>query len=100
MLVGGASLSMTLAACYGDPCAFENCGYDPYADGPAQTCDDPSADLDLDGHCGEFDCDEEDASINSSAVDPVGDGRDTNCDGVDGVAVRDENRADAGSSDG
>ena len=100
MLVGGASLSMTLAACYGDPCAHESCAYNPYDGGPAQTCDDPSTDLDLDGHCGEFDCDEENASVNSSAADPLGDGVDTNCDGIDGVDVNDENEADAGSSDG
>ena len=98
LLVGGASLSMTLAACYGDPCASGgDCGYyGPGYGGVTETCGDPILDLDLDGHCGEFDCDEENAEINSSAPDELGDDVDTNCDGEDGIAM---SEPDAGPSD-
>ncbi len=68
--VGGAT-AITLAACYGLP--YE----DPF-------CSDPSADLDGDGYCFEFDCDESDPAIHRFASDEAGDGVDTNCDGVDG----------------
>ena len=106
LIVGGASLSMTLAACYGDPCAYDGC-YGPDGaggrvedGGVSQFCDDLSSDMDLDGHCGVFDCNENDSDINRSAEDAEGDGIDTNCDDVDGVADPEENTADAGNSDG
>ena len=47
-------------------------------------------DHDRDGHGAHFggsDCDEGDPSRHPGAVDPVGDGRDQNCDGVDGSAA-------------
>ena len=95
-LVGGASLSMTLAACYGAPCVDGD-----YCGGPVgevtEFCDTPMDDYDLDGHCGAFDCNENDESINSSADDPEGDDLDQNCDGADGVVAAEEN---AGGSDG
>jgi hypothetical protein len=74
-LASGASLAVTLMACYGMPCS---------TDAECEPCDDPSTDLDEDGYCGEWDCDEENAAINAGAFDQVGDGVDQNCDGVDG----------------
>lgn len=65
---------VTLAACYGVP--YE----------PSEYCDDPSTDLDGDGYCGTYDCDESSATTNAFAFDDLGDGVDQNCDGVDGYA--------------
>lgn len=48
--------------------------------------DPAKADYDADGWSGEAgDCANDDPAYNPAAADPVGDGRDTNCDGVDGV---------------
>lgn len=48
----------------------------------------PNADVDADGYpataYGGSDCDDDDASIHPGADDPVGDGVDSDCDGVDG----------------
>lgn len=73
---------ITLAACYGAP-------YDPIDPDAGAYCDDPSADLDGDGYCGIYDCDETSASTNAFAFDELGDGEDQNCDGVDGYADSD-----------
>ena len=92
-LAGGASLSMTLAACYGSPCAGD--GADCYYSGDmgiSEFCSEPGRDLDMDGHCLEFDCDEDNPDINSSAADEVGDNIDQNCDNVDGVAMPEMNQ--------
>jgi hypothetical protein len=70
-LAVGVSAVMTLMACYGVP-------YEPTG------CTDPSDDRDGDGYCGDFDCDETDASIHRYAADPAGDGVDADCDGFDG----------------
>ncbi len=43
-------------------------------------------DLDGDGVFEGEDCDDTDATIHLGADDPVGDGIDQNCDGVDGIA--------------
>ena len=67
-------------ACYGAP--YETSG--PLG------CDDPSDDLDGDGYCGVYECDERDPTVHVFAPDPEGDGIDSNCDGVDGF------RGDAG----
>jgi hypothetical protein len=70
----GVSTVVTLMACYG--VAYEPLGCE----------DDPSEDLDGDGYCREYDCAEGDPAIHDFAADPEGDGIDTNCDGVDGIA--------------
>lgn len=70
----GVSTVVTLMACYG--VAYEPLGCE----------DDPSEDLDGDGYCREYDCAEGDPTIHDFAADPMGDGIDTNCDGVDGIA--------------
>ena len=51
------------------------------------TCEDLTEDLDGDGHCGDYDCNEEDATIYVGAEDPLGDDIDQNCDGEDGTAA-------------
>ena len=56
---------------------------DSGASGLITTCDDHASDLDGDGHCGDFDCDEADPSIHADAADAAGDGIDSNCDGAD-----------------
>ncbi|MGE0789452.1 MAG: hypothetical protein AB7S26_27505 [Sandaracinaceae bacterium] len=71
----GGLLAMTLSACYG-------AGIDPTFDaGP------PCTDNDRDGYCAiDMDCDDDDFDIHPFASDPLGDGVDQNCDGVDGDA--------------
>jgi hypothetical protein len=82
-IAGGGLLSVTLSACYGAPCTGGAC--EPRDAGPdPMTCVDPAEDLDGDGYCLDYDCDESDVDINADAVDPVGDMLDQNCDGVDG----------------
>ena len=74
-LGAGGLLAMTLSACYGGGVGM-----------PAEPfCSDPSTDIDNDMHCGIYDCNESDPNVNDNAPDPLGDGIDTNCDGVDGV---------------
>ena len=75
----GSLLAMTLSACYGAPIGPE---YNPW-------CSDSASDLDRDGYCGVYDCNESDSSVNAGASDPVGDGIDQNCDGVDGTLEAD-----------
>ena len=72
--VGGGAFMLTLMACYGRP-------HKPCM---------PADDLDGDKTCGDsrsypFDCKEGDPTIHPGAVDPVRDGIDQDCDGVDGV---------------
>jgi hypothetical protein len=62
----GGLVAVTLMACYG---------------GPPSEFDDN----DVDGF-GFDDCNDFDATINPGASDPLGDGIDQNCDGVDGLA--------------
>src|SRR5689334_7798118 len=62
-LVGGASMSVTLSACYGAPCAAGDSG-DCYIDDEIPSCgelvEDPTTeDLDGDGYCLDYDCDED-----------------------------------------
>lgn len=70
----GSLLAMTLSACYGAPVGPEG---NPW-------CSNSSLDLDGDGYCGMYDCNESDASVNTGRYDEEGDGIDQNCDGVDG----------------
>lgn len=82
-LAGGSLFAMTLSACYGmtePPRDYDDAG--PRSDAHSLTCSDPATDLDGDGHCGSFDCDEADPDIHSGAEDTPGDGVDSNCDGV------------------
>jgi hypothetical protein len=79
-------MSMTLSACYGTGCANDDCEDE---EGPP-TCGEVSttpetADLDDDGYCLQYDCNENEPMINAAARDTAGDGVDQNCDGVDGV---------------
>lgn len=83
-IASGISLSTTLSACYGAPCASAHCGQG----GDIPTCDQITAtpdvdDVDGDGFCLDFDCDEEDATINSAAFDTPDDGIDQDCSGED-----------------
>ena len=85
MLVGGFSVSSTLAACYGAPCADDN---DPACRSYTPRCGDVSSqptvdDKDGDGYCKAQDCNEMDAKINVTAIDVPNDGIDQNCDGQD-----------------
>lgn len=88
-LAGSSLFAMTLSACYGvadpGPRDFPDSGppRDSGAMGLITTCDDLASDLDGDGYCGDFDCDEADASVNDGAADAPGDGVDSNCDGAD-----------------
>ena len=84
-VVGGLSISSTLAACYGAPCANPGTGCHPR---PAPTCDEVSKqpkidDADGDGYCLAYDCDEKDPKINAEADEIPGDGLDQNCNGSD-----------------
>lgn len=72
----GSLLAMTLSACYGAPIGPDT---NPW-------CDVPSNDLDGDGYCGTYDCNESDSTVNTGRFDEDGDGIDQNCDGVDGYA--------------
>lgn len=60
-------------------------------------CARPSPDVDGDGAGPRLDCDPEDPSFHPRAPDPVGDGVDTNCDGLDGVDADGDGEASAGS---
>ena len=85
-LVGGLTVSSTLAACYGAPCADDR---DPDCRRYVPTCDDAVSmqpqidDMDGDGYCKLDDCNEKDRKINAAARDSSGDGIDQNCDGKD-----------------
>jgi hypothetical protein len=86
-LVGGLSVSSTLAACYGGPCALPNdpeCPMNNYVPTCSESSKQPAVDdVDKDGYCGAYDCNENDPKINRAANDPAGDGADRNCDGRD-----------------
>lgn len=72
MIGASAATAMTLMACYGSPYDDIDCG-----------------DFDSDGYCAPADCDDWNFEIRPGAVDPLGDGIDQNCDGVDGDALPD-----------
>ncbi len=76
VLITGA-IVLGLVAC-GRPHPVEPLGT-PY-------CNDISWDLDGDGYCDGYDCDESDPERHADATDDEGDGIDQNCDGVDGVS--------------
>ena len=98
-IAGTASVSMTLAACYGSGATGSGVGGSPGWRPPqgaggtsgsvyAPTCDELSEqlrapDTDGDGYCGIVDCDEHDRTVHSGATDVPGDGIDQNCDGED-----------------
>jgi len=77
----GLTGMITLAACYGAPPPIDTC-VDQDGDGWFPGCynDDGSCDP-ADVHC---DCDDLDPTVNPGAIDPVGDGRDLDCDSKDG----------------
>jgi len=77
--LAGSAMAVTLSACYGSPCA----GADGDCFMPEVTCEDDAQDLDRDGFCGEFDCDEERADTHVYADEIQNDGIDQNCDGQD-----------------
>jgi hypothetical protein len=82
--VGGVSITSTLAACYGAPCADgeDDCPkYIPTCDEISQTP--MTDDADGDHYCKSYDCNEKDPKINARATDIPGDGIDQNCDGKD-----------------
>ena len=81
-VAGGGAVAMTLMACYGGgPMREAPRNPEPVS---APTCTDPAKDVDGDNYC-ENDCDEMNKEIHPGATDPMGDGIDQNCDGVDGV---------------
>ena len=84
---GGVAVSSTLAACYGGPCASPD---DPQCKdtNTVPTCAMISSqpqidDVDGDGYCKAYDCNEKDKTINAAAYDIPGDGIDQDCDGHD-----------------
>ena len=84
-VVGGFTVSSTLAACYGAPCADPG---DPHCRQYIPRCDEVSMqsaadDKDKDGYCKSQDCDENDPKRNAAAHDIPGDAIDQNCDGSD-----------------
>ena len=86
-VMGGVSLSMTLAACYGAPCATSVNG-ECWDVEDVPSCGEITAepeleDLDGDGYCMEYDCDEDDESVHAAAIDAPGDEIDSDCDGED-----------------
>jgi hypothetical protein len=86
-LVGGVTLSSTLAACYGAPCADGDSSCPPEWTA-VPTCAMLSSqpqieDKDGDGYCLASDCNENDKTINASMRDVPNDGIDQNCDGKD-----------------
>lgn len=86
-VVGGLSISSTLAACYGGPCAGDPNDTSCLAP-TVPTCDEVSQqpkidDADGDMYCKMQDCNENDAKINAAAREVAGDGIDQNCDGKD-----------------
>jgi hypothetical protein len=86
-LVGGVTLSSTLAACYGAPCAQDDdpsCPEREYVPTCTWVSTQPQIDdKDRDGYCLVQDCNENDRSVNAAAVDVPRDGIDQNCDGQD-----------------
>ena len=88
-VVGGLSITSTLAACYGGPCVGSR-STSPTCSPELPTCDQVSKqpmvdDADGDGYCLAQDCDESDPEINVYASEIVGDGIDQDCDGKDRV---------------
>ena len=85
-VLGGITISGTLAACYGAPCADP--GDESCRNTAVPTCDEVSSqpkidDRDGDGYCKAQDCNEDNKQINATAFDLPGDGVDQNCDGKD-----------------
>jgi hypothetical protein len=83
-VVGGLSITSTLAACYGGPCAS---GGGTCRTG-VPTCDEVSDrptvdDVDGDGYCLAQDCNEQDPNTNAAAIDIPKDGIDQDCSGGD-----------------
>ena len=89
-VIGGLSITSTLAACYGGPCV----GRSSAACRPeVPTCDEVSKqpmvdDTDGDGYCLAQDCNENDPEVNVSALEILGDGIDQDCDGKDTLINR------------
>jgi hypothetical protein len=84
--VGGLSITSTLAACYGGPCVGQESSDDcpTYTPRCTEVSTQPQADdLDGDGYCKAYDCNENDPKINRAAQEKHGDGIDQNCDGRD-----------------
>lgn len=88
-LAGGSLFAMTLSACYGvaEPVGRTDAAVpgDTNAMGLTSTCSDLAADLDGDGHCGDFDCDEANPNVHTGAFDAFGDGIDSDCGGTDAI---------------
>jgi hypothetical protein len=85
--VGGLTVSSTLAACYGAPCAEDGdptCGERNYVPTCAMASSQPQIDdKDGDGYCKLQDCNENDKSVNAAASEIMNDGIDQNCNGTD-----------------
>ncbi len=80
--VGPGVIATTLMACYGaSPSMRMN---QPYPDGAQASPCAPGYDQDGDRQCAPSDCNDQDPYVNPGASDPIGDGVDSNCDGVDG----------------
>jgi hypothetical protein len=86
-LVGGLTMSTTLSACYGAPCASagdSDCPDRDYVPTCAMASSQPQIDdVDQDGYCKLQDCNENDKGVNAAARDIPRDGIDQNCDGRD-----------------
>ncbi len=70
----------------------------PDAD-PACAANDADGDRFLAAACGGSDCDDTDPATHPGADDPFGDGRDTDCDGADGVDADGDGAAGGGGPD-
>jgi len=78
---GPGIIATTLMACYGaPPPSYRAQDRYPYQGSPCA----PGSDTDGDRQCAPADCNDSDPYMNPSAQDPLGDGIDSNCDGVDG----------------
>jgi hypothetical protein len=86
-VAGSFTISGTLAACYGAPCAD---AHDTSCIDVIPSCSQVSSqpavdDVDRDGYCKAQDCNENDKQFNAAAHDLPGDGLDQNCDGKDAL---------------
>ena len=92
-IAGGSLFAMTLSACYGTAYSdYDGATYTPpdsgardgatSHDSAALSCADGSVDHDSDGFCPPADCNDDDFTTFPGAPDSLGDGVDTNCDGV------------------
>ena len=90
------AIFITVSLCLLSACGDEDTDLDPWSTDDCASsyhpdcwqsnglyCSSPELDLDEDGYCGEYDCNEEDPLIHTMAMETPDDGIDQNCDGED-----------------